>query len=41
MSEESEDEVTGLRVGTHQGAAPKVRAAKSLNFGRKRCEHLR
>ena len=32
MSEESEKEVTVLRVGTQQGAAPRVRAAKSIEF---------
>ena len=33
MSEESEERVTVLRVGTQQGAAPRVRAAKSSEFG--------
>ena len=33
MSEESEEGVTMLRVGTQQGAAPGVRAAKSSDFG--------
>ena len=32
-SEESEEEVTVLRVGTHQGAAPGVRTVKSSEFG--------
>ena len=31
--EESEEGVTVLRVGTQQGAAPRVRAAKSFEFG--------
>ena len=31
--EESEEEVTVLQVGTQQGAAPRVRAAKSSEFG--------
>ena len=33
MSEESEERVTVLRMGTHQGAAPKMRAVKSSEFG--------
>ena len=32
-SEESEEEVTALRVGTQQGVAPRFRAAKSSEFG--------
>ena len=32
MSEESEERVTVLREGTQQGAAPRVRAAKSSEF---------
>ena len=31
--EEPEEEVTVLRVGMQQGAAPGVRAAKSSEFG--------
>ena len=34
MSEESEERVTELRVGTQQGGeAPRVRAVKSFEFG--------
>ena len=33
MSEESEEGVTMLRVGTRQGWAPRVRAVKSSQFG--------
>ena len=33
MSEESEERVTVLRVGTQQGAALRLRAAKSSEFG--------
>ena len=33
MSEESEEEVTVLRMGTRQGTAPRVRAAKGSEFG--------
>ena len=33
MSEECEERVTVLRVGTQQGAALRVRAAKSSKFG--------
>ena len=33
-SEESEEEVTVLRGGTQQEAAPRVRAAKSTEFGK-------
>ena len=32
-SEESEEEVTVLQVGTQQGEAPRVRATKSSEFG--------
>ena len=32
MSEEPEEEVTVLRVGTQQGEAPRVRAVKSFEF---------
>ena len=32
-SEESEEEITVLQVGTQQGAAPGMRAAKSSEFG--------
>ena len=32
MSEKSKEEVTVLRVGTQQGAAPRLRAAKSSEF---------
>ena len=37
ISEESEEEVAVLR----QGKAPRVRAAKSSEFERESCEHLR
>ena len=33
MSKEPEEEVKVLRVGTQQGAAPRVRAVKSSEFG--------
>ena len=33
MSEESKERVTVLRVGKQHGAAPRVRAAKSSEFG--------
>ena len=33
MLEETWEEVTALREGTEQGAAPGVRAAKSSEFG--------
>ena len=33
MSEEPEEKVAVLRVGTQQGAAPRVRAVKSSEFG--------
>ena len=33
MSEESEEEVAMLQVGTQQGAAPRVIAVKSSEFG--------
>ena len=36
MSEESEEEVTVLRVVTQQKAAPRVRAAKSSEFGERK-----
>ena len=36
MSEESEEGVTVLRVGTQQGAAPRVRAVKSFDFGERK-----
>ena len=36
MSEEFEEKVTVLRVGTQQGAAPRV-----LNLERDSCDHLR
>ena len=36
MSKESEEGVTVLRVRTQQGAAPRVRAAKSSEFGEKK-----
>ena len=32
MSEESAERVTVLRVGTQQGAAPRVRAVKTSEF---------
>ena len=32
-SEDSEEEVTMLRIGTQQGEASRVRAAKSFEFG--------
>ena len=35
-SEESEEEVIVLRVGTQQGEAPRVRAAKSSGFGKEK-----
>ena len=33
MSEEFEETATVLQVGTQQGAAPRVRAVKSSEFG--------
>ena len=33
MLEDSEEEVTVLRLGTWQGEAPRVRAVKSSEFG--------
>ena len=33
MSEEPEEEVTVLRVGTQQGEAPRMRPVKSSEFG--------
>ena len=33
VSEESEERVTVLRVGTQQGEAPRVRAVNSSEFG--------
>ena len=33
MSEDSEEGVTVLQAGMQQGAAPRVRAAKSSEFG--------
>ena len=33
MSEEPEEEVTVLRVGTQQGGAPRLRVVKSSEFG--------
>ena len=41
MSEESEERVTVLRVGTQQGAALRLRAAKSSEFERESCEPRR
>ena len=36
MSEESEERVTMLQVGTQQGAAPRVRAVKSSELGKRK-----
>ena len=36
MLEKLEERVTVLRVGTQQGAAPRVRAAKSSEFGERK-----
>ena len=42
MSEESEEEVTVLRVGTHQGGKLQDWELSSfLNLERESCEHLR